>query len=147
MTELYDDLRTQVARIVVAIRDLGLEAPDARSVLWLDHEAARIEANARSRNARVGALLREKSLSPAAATSFLNDASYADAAMRELVAADLAYYAEEDRAVSEVETLLAMEEDEIREAARRSASLDGQTAAEVSQEAPNLLSGSGSGSR
>jgi phosphate:Na+ symporter len=145
VTELYDDLRTEVARIVVAIRDLALEAPDDRSVLWLDQEAARIEANARSRSARVGALLREKSLAPTAATSFLNDASYADAAMRELVAAARAYYAERDRAVSEVETLLALDEDEVREAARRAASVEGQTATEVSQKAPNLQPGSGSG--
>jgi phosphate:Na+ symporter len=116
VTDLYDDLRAQVARVVVAIRDLGLEEPDARSVLWLDQEAAQIEANARSRNARVGALLHDRSLDPAAATSFLNDASYADAAMRELIAAALAYYAEEDRAVAEVEGLLALDEEEIGEA-------------------------------
>jgi phosphate:Na+ symporter len=151
VTELYDDLRTQVARTVVAIRDLALEPPDARSVLWLDQEATHIEANARSRNARVGALLREKALAPTAATSFLNDASYADAAMRELVAAALSYYAEEDRAVAEVEGLLALDEDEIREAAGRSAVTsvpsNDETATEVSQKAPNLQPGSGPGSR
>ena len=147
VTELYDDLRTQVARIVVAIRDLGLEDPDARSVLWLDHEATQIEANSRSQNARVGALLREKAISPTAATSFLNDASYADAAMRELVAAALAYYAEEDRAVAEVEGLLALDEDEIREAASRAAPISDGAATEVSQKAPNVEPGTGSGSR
>jgi phosphate:Na+ symporter len=146
VTELYDDMRAQVARIVVAIRDLGLEAPDDRSVLWLDHEATQIEANARSRNARVGALLREKGLAPTAATSFLNDASYADAAMRELVAAALAYYAEEDRAVAEVEGLLALDADEVREAATRSASVGDRTATEVSRKAANLQPGSESGS-
>jgi len=151
VTELYDDLRTQVARSVVAIRDLGLEPPDARSVLWLDQEAAQIEANARSRNARVGGLLREKALAPAAATSFLNDASYADAAMRELFVAALAYYAEEDRAVAEVEGLLALDEDEIRQAAGPSApraeSAGGEIATEVSQKAANLQSGPGTGGR
>jgi phosphate:Na+ symporter len=120
-------------------------------VLWLDQEAAQIEANARSRNARVGALLREKALAPTAATSFLNDASYADAAMRELVAAALSYYAEEDRAVAEVEGLLALDEDEIREAAGRSALAavpsNDETGTEVSQKSPNLQQESGPESR
>jgi phosphate:Na+ symporter len=99
----------------------------------------------------VGALLREKSLAPAAATSFLNDASYADAAMRELVAAAQAYYAERDRAVSEVETLLSLDEDEIRAAARRSAPppepAGGETATEPSQGPANVPSGSERGPR
>jgi phosphate:Na+ symporter len=142
VTDLYDDLRAEVARIVVAIRDLAQEPPDARSVLWLDQEAMRIEANARSRNARVGALLRGGALAPGPATSFLNDASYADAAMRELVAAALAYFAEADRAVAEVEGLLALDEDEIREAAGSSAPLEevgsGEPATEVSRKAPKL---------
>lgn len=145
VTDLYDDLRTQVARVVVAIRNLGLEEPNARSVLWLDQEAAQIEADARSRNARVGALLHDKALDPKAATSFLNDASYADAAMRELVAAALAYYAEADRAVAEVEGLLALDEEEIGEAAVA----PGETRRDETQpshRSSSLWRGTGSGS-
>jgi len=118
-TELYDELRTGVARVVVAIRDLGREDPDDRSPLWLDEEAARLASSARSRASRVGALIEERGLDSSVATSFLNDASYADAAMRELLAAARAYYAAENEAVAEVEGLLALDEEEIGDAIGR----------------------------
>ena len=116
-TGLYDDLRAEVARIVVAIRDFGQEPAAARSALWLDQQAAQIEAKARARNARVGALIRQGALDPEAATSFLNDCSYADAAMRELLDAARGCHDEQDRGVAEVEGLLALDDEEIDEAA------------------------------
>ena len=142
-TELYDELRTEVARVVIAIRDLEREDPDDRSPLWLDQEAARLAASARSRDRRVGALIEARDLDPAAATSFLNDASYADAAMRELLEAARAYYAAENEAVAEVEGLLALDEEELgaalgrqkpgRGAARSAAAAAPGSATEVSQ--------------
>ena len=120
-TELYDALRTEVARVVVAIRDLDSAAPDERSTLWLDQEAARLAASTRKGERRAGALIRQGELDPSAATSFLNDASYAGAAMHELLAAARAYFAEPDRAAAELEGLLALDEDEIGAAAGRGA--------------------------
>jgi phosphate:Na+ symporter len=118
-TELYDELRIEVARSVLAIRELEDEAPEQLGSLWLDEEAARLAASARTRDLQVGLLIRDGKLGPSAATSFLNDASYADSAMRELLVAARAYYAEPDEAVAEVEGLLALDEEEIGEAARR----------------------------
>jgi phosphate:Na+ symporter len=143
-TELYDELRNDVARVVVAIRALDSEAPDQRSALWLDQEAARLAASSGKRDQRVGALIREGKLDPSAATSFLNDASYAGAAMAELLASARAYFAEPDRAVAEVEELLALDEEEIGAAVgqasprARDARAMAETETELSQSAPRI---------
>jgi phosphate:Na+ symporter len=112
VTELYDDLRTEIARIAVEIRKLGMAAPEDRSALWLDQERAEIEEAARSTTARVDALIRSGELSATAATSFLNDSSYAYGAMRDLIDAARNYYVERDSALAEVEKLLSLDEDE-----------------------------------
>jgi phosphate:Na+ symporter len=137
-TDLYDALRADVARIVIAIRDLGLEPSADRSALWLDQEAAEIEAKARARTARVGDLVRSGAVSAGAATSFLNDASYADSAMRELVTAALAYDAPVDDAESEVEQLLALDDEELSEAIGAEGS-DGAAAVTPVSQAPARL--------
>ena len=115
VTELYDGLRTEIARIAVEIRKLGLAAPEERSALWLDQERAQIEEAARSTTERVDALIRSGDLSATAATSFLNDSGYAYSAMRDLIEAARSYYVERDSAMAEVEKLLALDEDELDE--------------------------------
>ena len=115
MTELYDGLRTEIARIAVEIRKLGLAEPDNRSALWLDQERAQLEEDARSTMLRIDSLIRKGELKADAATSFLNDSGYAYAAMRDLIDAARTYYIERDHALAEVERLLAMEEDELDE--------------------------------
>ena len=115
VTELYDALRTEIARIALEIRTLALAAPEDRSALWLDQEAAQIEQDARETARRVEALIRGGALTPAAATSFLNDSAYAYAAMRLLVRAARSYYIAPDGATAEVERLLALEDDELAE--------------------------------
>ncbi|MDD9717493.1 Na/Pi symporter [Dinoroseobacter sp. PD6] len=115
-TELYDELRTQIARIAVEIRKLDRAAPEDRSTLWLEQERARIEEDALSTSRRVDALIRKGVLTPAAATSFMNDSGYAFSAMRAMIEAARSYYVERDRAVAEVESLLSLDEDELAEA-------------------------------
>lgn len=115
-TELYDELRTQIARVATEIRKLGLAEPEDRSTLWLDQERARIEEDVRSTSRRVDALIRKGELSPAAATSFMNDSGYAYDAMRDLIEAARCYYVERDSAMAEVERLLSLDEDELEEA-------------------------------
>ena len=115
-TELYDGLRTEIARIAVEIRKLALAKPEDRSALWLDQERAQIEEDARSTSKRVDALIRSRELSPAAATSFMNDSSYAYGAMRDLIDAARSFYIERDSAMAEVERLLSLDEEELDEA-------------------------------
>jgi phosphate:Na+ symporter len=116
VTELYDGLRTEIARIAVQIRKLGLADPQDRSALWLDQERAQIEEAARTTTEHVEALIRGGRLSPAAATSFMNDSGYAYSAMRDLIEAARSYYVEPDSAMAEVERLLSLDDEELEEA-------------------------------
>ena len=115
VTELYDNLRTEIARIIVEIRKLGLAEPEDRSALWLDQERAQIEEDARSTTRRIDALIRSGELTAGAATSFLNDSGYAYEAMRALIEAARSFYIERDNAMAEVERLLTLDEDELQE--------------------------------
>ncbi|WP_135505583.1 Na/Pi cotransporter family protein [Roseovarius aestuariivivens] len=115
-TELYDALRTEIARIAVEIRKLDLAEPEDRSTLWLDQERSQIEEDARSTTLRVDAMIRKGALNATAATSFLNDSGYAYAAMRGLIEAARSFYIERDGAMAEVERLLSLDEEELDEA-------------------------------
>jgi phosphate:Na+ symporter len=106
VTELYDGLRTQIARIIVEIHKLELDLPENRSVLWLDQESAQVEHDLHSTTLRVEKLIRRGKLKPDAATSFLNDSGYAYNAMRDLIKASRSYYIERDSSMAEVEKLL-----------------------------------------
>ncbi len=119
VTELYDGLRTEIARITVEIRKLELAEPEDRSALWLDQERAEIEEAARLTTKQVDTLIRAEKLTPAAATSFLNDSGYAYSAMRDLINAARSYYVERDDALAEVERLLTLDEDELKEAHKK----------------------------
>lgn len=114
-TELYDALRTEIARIIVEVRKLEQSDPEERSALWLDQERAQIEDDTRTTNRRVDDLIRQGKLGAGAATSFLNDSGYAYAAMRGLIEAARKYYIERDSAMAEVERLLSLEDEELEE--------------------------------
>ncbi|MCK0138509.1 Na/Pi symporter [Aliiroseovarius sp. F47248L] len=112
-TDLYDQLRTEIARILVEIRQLDLADPDERSSLWLDQERMQVETDEREANTRIEALIRQRELNASVATSFLNDSSYAYSAMRDLLGAARAYYIEREDAMAEVEHILALDDDEL----------------------------------
>lgn len=115
ITELYNGLRTEIARILVEIRKLELADPEDRSSLWLDQERITVENNAKSTNGIIESLIRERKVNATMATSFLNDSNYAYSAMRELLSAARAYYIESEDAMIEVERILALEDDELGE--------------------------------
>ena len=115
VTELYDELRTEIARVVVEIRALGLADPKERSALALEENRAEIEGALRSTTRRLDELIRAGKITGAEATSFLNDSGYAYGAMRALIEAARAYFVDRDSAVAEVEQLLVMDEDELDE--------------------------------
>lgn len=115
-TELYDELRTEIARIVIEIRKLGLTEPANRSALWLDQERAQIEYDAKTTSQRVDTMIRDGALNAVAATSFMNDCAYAYGAMRDLINAARRYYIEREGAMAEVERLLSLEDEELDEA-------------------------------
>ncbi|MDA3858468.1 MAG: Na/Pi symporter [Roseovarius sp.] len=117
VTDLYNGLRTEIARILVEIRKLDEAAPEDRSSLWLDQERIQVETDARNTNQTVDRLIRERHLSASMATSFLNDSSYAYSAMRDLLDAARAYYIDTEDAMAEVERILTLDEDEVQDMA------------------------------
>ena len=125
VTALYDRLRTEIARIVVEIDKLGETPPERRSALWLDQERAQIEDDVQKSSARIDRMIRSGDLSPAAATSYLNDSGYAYGAMRDLIEAARAFYMAEDAVTAEVEALLALDEEELAPGKHKTVTRDG----------------------
>ncbi len=115
VTELYDNLRTEIARILAAVQKLDVADPEDRSSLWLEQELAQIEADAQKTTRQIDVFIRTGDLKPDAATSFLNDSAYAYGAMRLLIEAARTYYTERDSALAEVERLLSLDDEELRD--------------------------------
>lgn len=113
ITELYNQLRTEIARILVEIRKLELADPEDRSSLWLDQERIQVESNAQDTNNLIESLIRTHELGAGAATSFLNDSNYAYSAMRDLLAAARAFYIAPEDAMAEVERILSFEDEDL----------------------------------
>ncbi len=97
-TDLYNGLRTQIARILVEINRFEEADPEQRSRLWLDDELAVIETDYRRTNAIIETMIREERVTASVATSFLNDSNYAYKVMRELLEAARDYYTARDSA-------------------------------------------------
>ena len=117
MTTLYNQLRTEIARILVEIRKLDLADPEDRSSLWLDQERILVEEDAKNTYAKIETLIRDRKIDAFAATSFLNDSDYAYGAMRDLLDAARAYYIETSDAMAEIERILMLEDEELSEIA------------------------------
>ncbi len=115
MSDLYNELRTEIARILVEIDRLERADPEHRSYLWLEEELTNIESDYNSTNARIGKLIRKNEVTGTAATSFLNDSNYAYGAMRELIEAARIFYAEKDSAIAEVEQIIGMDVEDFEE--------------------------------
>lgn len=115
ITLLYDQLRTEIARILVEINKLDQAAPEDRSGLWLDQERLQVISDEKDTNHRIDILIRNHELNATRATSFLNDSHYAYTAMRNLLEAARTYYIETGDALSEVERILSLEDEELEE--------------------------------
>jgi len=115
ITDTYNDLRTEIARILVEIHKLNLADPEDRSSLWLDQELIQVASDQQNAGRRIESLIRDQSLDAAAATSYLNDSSYAYSAMRNLIQAARSFHVETESAMAEVERILALDEDDIND--------------------------------
>ena len=110
--EVYNQMRTQIARILVEIENLERTDADERSSLWLDSAWVEVEEDYKSIGHKVDDLMRKESLDATAATSFLNDSGYAYNASRNLIDVGRQLYAESEEAMAEVERILGMDEDD-----------------------------------
>ncbi|MCF3596052.1 Na/Pi symporter [Rhodobacteraceae bacterium LMO-12] len=117
ITDLYNGLRTEIARILVEIDKLAQADPDDRSSLWLELERIQVERDAQETNSSIDGLIRARQIDAKMATSFLNDSNYAYSAMRDLLGAAWAYYIEPEQAMAEVERILTLDDEEVKELA------------------------------
>ena len=106
VTELYDGLRLEIAHVLVEIARLDAANPEDRSTLWIGAERNVLAARGHTTSRAVETALQQGALSPADATSFLNDAGYAFEAVRALLDAAHLTYRPENPAEAEIERLL-----------------------------------------
>ncbi|MGI9520101.1 MAG: Na/Pi cotransporter family protein [Hyphomicrobiaceae bacterium] len=111
-TDLYNELRTEMAQTLVEIRKLE-EADEDSSKLWLDEQRVQIESDRRELASKVADFINDDDLDGRIASSILNDSGYAYEAMRGLVDAAREYHVDTDEAVAEVERILSIDDEEI----------------------------------
>ncbi|SEK88804.1 Na/Pi cotransporter family protein [Ectothiorhodospira marina] len=75
--ESYDSIRLRIARVLREIRQLRLQDPDTVTSLSLDALRLSVEKSGRRFTSDINRMVRSRLLSPAIATSMLNDEKYA----------------------------------------------------------------------
>lgn len=111
-TRLYNELRCDLARLLIELDELASADPEERSVLWLEEKRERLRQEKKLVRPMVEELLRQGELDPATATSYLNDANYAYRAMKEILEGAQVLYEDPDGVMAEVERLLSLDEDD-----------------------------------
>nr|WP_321461282.1 Na/Pi symporter [uncultured Cohaesibacter sp.] len=109
-TELYNALRTEIARILVQLHALNDMEPSKRDNGWLEEELATIKKAKDASMQLVEAHIRAGDLEIQSATSFLNDSDYAYSAMKDLLKAAKAIYSEPESTEQQVERVLKADE-------------------------------------
>ncbi len=117
VTDLYNGLRTEIARILVEMHKLDAADPNLRSSLWLDEERLQIAHDRKHTTKVIEGLIREGKINAAAATSFMTDSGYAYDAMDDLIEAARVYYIETEGGLAEVERFLQLDDEDVEEMA------------------------------
>ena len=116
--EIYDEMRLEIARLLVEIRQLQEQGDESeRPVLWMDEERVQIETALHDRDTSIDELIRGGSITAIEATSFMNDSGYAHIAMRNLVDIAQGLFGETEEAMAEVERILKLDDEEAVEIA------------------------------
>nr|WP_321980848.1 Na/Pi symporter [uncultured Cohaesibacter sp.] len=109
-TDLYNTLRTEIARILAQLHALNQMDEDSRDSAWLEEELAKIKKAKNASTQLVEAHIRAGDLEMQSATSFLNDSDYAYNAMKDLLKAAKAIYSEPESTEEQVERILKSDE-------------------------------------
>ncbi len=120
-TMVYNELRTEIARVIVALTELDKRDPATRSALWLDDERVQMHRDQTETIKVVEGLIRQGDLTPSEATSVLNDTAYAFSAMSNLLEAAKVIYAANTAAIAQVEDILSLDQEDAIELAREDA--------------------------
>lgn len=115
VTDIYNGLRTEIARILVEIHKLDEGDPNQRSTLWLEEERVQIKRDRKNTARMIEGLIRDGKIDADAATSFLTDSGYAYEAMKDLIKAARVYYEDTEDGMAEVERILTLEDEDIKE--------------------------------
>lgn len=113
VTDLYNGLRTEIARILIALHKLEQTAPEDRSSLWLDQERTQIDKDRKATIHIIETLIRSGEMDARKATSFVNDSGYAYQAMLDLLSAAHVYAFDTEGPLAEVERILALDEEDV----------------------------------
>lgn len=116
-TEIYNGLRTEIARILVEMHKLDSADPGSQSALWLDEEQIQVKRDKANTTKMIEALIRNGEIDAITATSFLNDSAYAYLAISDLIGAAQVYYGETNSPTAEIENILKIDEEEQEEIA------------------------------
>ncbi len=117
MRDLYNEVRFEIAEILREIHRLQHADPEERTTLWLDEALAQLESDRHEADQLIDGMIRDNRITAEQATSCINDAGYAFAAVRSLIDVARELYAAPDAALAEIERLIALEEDELSEIA------------------------------
>ena len=112
-TRAYNQLRTEIARILVELHQMSESNPEHRTALWLEGERTRVKGEKKMIADIVGGMIRDGTIDAMTGTSLMNDANYAYRAMKEMLEAARIFYSEVEGPMTEVERLLSIDEDEL----------------------------------
>jgi phosphate:Na+ symporter len=115
VTDIYNGLRAEIARILIEINKLEQRDPEDRSTLWLEEERVQIERDRKNTTRMIEGLIRDGKIDAGVATSFLTDSGYAYEAMNDLIKAAKLYYEDTEDAMAEVERILMLEDEDIEQ--------------------------------
>lgn len=111
----YNKIRVQLGEVLRRLGEASAGSDDASAVLSFDALKVELEENDSTRNGTLESLIRHGRISPAMATSLMNDAAYAYDVARNLVQMGEALFSSGDLAMKQAEREVALTEDELEE--------------------------------
>ena len=111
----YNKIRVQLGEVLRRLHEASTNPDDPSAVLSFDAIKVELEENDSTRNGTLETLIRKDKITPAMATSLMNDATYAYDVAKNLVQMGEALFASGDLAMKETEREIALTEDEIEE--------------------------------
>lgn len=111
----YNKIRVQLGEVLRRLGEVREQGEDPSAILSFDTLKVEMEEHDSTRNGVLEALIRDNRITPAMATSLMNDASYAYDVAKNLVQLGEVLFATGDRAMKQAERDVALTEDEIDE--------------------------------
>lgn len=113
--EEYNKIRAQLGEVLRRLHEAGSESDDPSVIISFDMLKVELEENDTTRNGTLESLIRHNEITPAMATSLMNDAAYAYDVARNLVQMGEVLFASGDLAMKQAEREVALTEEEIEE--------------------------------